>query len=102
MNRSRPGGEPLRGAAFEDSALAALGLRRGERARFRRPGARRWERVLIEGTERDGSLRLRDAKGASRAIRVEHVEVSTVGRRGVSRWEPVADRAARTEQLRLL
>ena len=86
----------------DDGGLAVLGLRRGERARFRRPGMGRWQGVVVEGRERDGSLLLRDAKGAARAIRIEHVEVATTGPRGARTWEPVVERAARTEQLRLL
>ena len=92
----------MRRPPVDDPGLAVLGLEPGTRARFRRPGMGRWERVVVEGRERDGSLRLRDGKGASRAIRAEHVEVATTGRRGARRWEPVLERAARTEQLRLL
>jgi hypothetical protein len=33
---------------------------------------------------------------------MELVEVSVTGRRGAQIWEPVVERAARTEQLRLL
>jgi len=52
--------------------------------------------------EKDGSLGLRDSKGASRAIPVELVEVETRGPRGARAWEPVTERAARNEQLKLL
>lgn len=86
----------------DDHGLAVLGLRPGEAVRFRRPGSRRWQRAVVEGRESDGSLSLRDRKGASRCIHVEHVEVAATGPRGARTWEPVAERAARTEQLRLL
>jgi hypothetical protein len=86
----------------DDPGLAALGLHRGERVRFRRPGQGRWRPAVVVGVEKDGSLSLSDAKGARRAIRLEHVEVATTGPRGARSWEPVAERAARTEQLRLL
>ena len=52
--------------------------------------------------ERDGSVGLRDAKGASRAIAIDLIEVRTAGPRGGVVWEPLTERAGRTEQLRLL
>jgi hypothetical protein len=52
--------------------------------------------------ERDGSVGLRDAKGAARAITIEHLQVRTTGPRGGTVWESLAERAARTEQLGLL
>ena len=84
-----------------DSALAALGIGPGDRVRFRR-GTGRWKEAVVERREKDGSVGLRDAKGASRAIPVDKLEVRTSGRRGATRWEPLAERAARTEQMRLL
>jgi hypothetical protein len=84
------------------SSLTALGLAAGMRVRFRRDPSDRWSFAVIEQVEKDGSLGLRDAKGASRAIPVELVEVETRGPRGARTWEPVAERAARTEQLKLL
>jgi hypothetical protein len=83
-------------------SLEALGLAPGTAARFRRSDAGRWHRATVERVERDGSLGLRDAKGAARAIPLEQVEVATVGPRGARAWEPALERAARTEQLRLL
>jgi hypothetical protein len=82
--------------------LARLGLAAGERVRFRRRDGDRWREAVVERVERDGSLGLRDAKGAARSIPLELVEVATVGPRGARAWEPVPERAARTEQLRLL
>jgi hypothetical protein len=87
---------------FADSALAELGLRPGDAVRFRRTASERWKLATVERRERDGSLGLRDANGASRAIAVGSVEVRSTGRRGGTVWEPVAERAARTEQMKLL
>ena len=84
------------------TSLAALGLTPGMPARFRRSAASRWRPATIERIERDGSLGLRDDRGAARAIPLEQVEVATTGPRGARTWEPVLERAARTEQLRLL
>jgi hypothetical protein len=52
--------------------------------------------------ERDGSVGVTDGKGAARAIPVERIEVTCTGPRGGSGWEPLTDRAARNEQLRLI
>ena len=70
--------------------------------RFRRAGTERWKLATVAGRERDGSIGLRDAKGAARAIPIPQIEVRTTGRRGGVVWEPLAERAARTEQMRLL
>src|SRR5688500_8212568 len=80
----------------------SLGLTAGLRVRFRRPGGSRWHIATVERVERDGSLGLRDQKGAARAIPMDLVEVATTGPRGARTWEPALERAARTEQLRLL
>jgi len=82
--------------------LAPLGIRAGDRVRFRRKPDGRWHEGIATRLERDGSLGVRDGKGASRAIPLELVEVKGEGPRGAARWEPLLDRAARTEQLRLL
>ena len=85
-----------------NSALAALGLRRGEPVRFRRPDRARWQDGTVQGVERDGSIGLTDGNGAARAVPLAQVQVRVRTRRAAMRWEPLADRAARTEQLRLL
>lgn len=85
-----------------DDRLIAVGLRKGDRVRFRRNVDEHWKEAEVMRRERDGSLGLRDDKGASRAIALELVEVRTVGPRGGVVWERVAERAARDEQLRLL
>ena len=82
-------------------SLAELGLRPGDRVRFRRRGSERWKEGVVERREKDGSIGLRDAKGAARAMDVDLVEVRATGPRGGVVWEPVRDRAARTEQLPL-
>jgi hypothetical protein len=81
--------------------LLDLGLRPGEPARFRRRENERWKEATIVRLERDGSIGLRDAKGASRAVPMNLVEVRAEGPRGGKRWEPLPDRANRVEQLDL-
>jgi hypothetical protein len=81
--------------------LEALGLVVGDRVRWRdRPSARPREGT-VTGRERDGSVGVRDARGASRALRVERLEVAVRGPRGGHAWESVAERAARQEQMAL-
>jgi hypothetical protein len=84
------------------TSLAALGLAAGMAVRFRRSPSSRWRTATVERVERDGSLGLRDDRGAARAIPLEQIEVATTGPRGARTWEPALERAARTEQLRLL
>jgi hypothetical protein len=81
--------------------LASVGLAPGQTVRFRRRPTERWRSATVERLERDGSLGLRDAKGASRAIPLELVEVAMRGPRGARIWEPAVDVASRTEQLGL-
>lgn len=83
-------------------SLEELGLRAGDTVRFRRRRESRWQVGVAERREKDGSLGVRDAKGAARAIPIELVEVRTRGPRGAIVWEPLPDRAARTEQMKLL
>lgn len=71
--------------------LGQLGLEVGDRVRFRRAAGQHWQEAAVEGRERDGSVTLRDSKGASRCIRPELLEVCRVTR-GVTRWEPVTER----------
>ena len=82
--------------------LEQLGIRAGDRVRFRRKPEGRWHEGVAIRRERDGSLGVRDGKGASRAIPLEFVEVKGEGPRGAARWEPLLERAARVEQLRLM
>lgn len=81
--------------------LLDLGLRVGDTVRFRPHPSARWVRATVVGRERDGSVGVRDARGASRSLQPERLELRTQGPRGAMRWEPVVDRAARAEQLDL-
>lgn len=93
---------PAETGPVADADLAALGLRPGDRVRFRRRDGGRWHEAVVERVERDGSIGLRDAKGAARALPLDRLEVRTTGPRGATTWEPCPERAARTEQMRLL
>jgi len=81
--------------------LAALGLRAGDRVRWQRRAGGRWQEGRVERVEADGSIGVRDEKGASRALPVDRLEVRGSGPRGASMWEPLAVRAGRTEQMGL-
>jgi hypothetical protein len=86
----------------DQSRLVAIGLRTGDRVRFRRKPDEHWKEATVIRRERDGSVGLRDDNGASRAIVVDLIEVQTNGPRGGRAWEPLVERMARNEQLRLL
>ncbi len=88
-------------ASLVESALVVVGLRPGDRVRFRRRVGGSWEEGKVERRERDGSVAVRDGKGAARAIPISRLEVRTAGPRGGVVWEPVTERAARDEQLGL-
>jgi len=85
-----------------DIRLAEIGLRPGDRVRFRRRATERWKEAVVERREKDGGIGLRDAKGAARSIAIEQIEVRDRGPRGGVTWEPLAERATRTEQMKLL
>jgi hypothetical protein len=84
------------------SDLLSLGLRTGDRVRYRRASGGHWQHGTVVGLESDGSVAVRDAKGAARSLAATRLDVKVTGARGASGWEPVAERAARCEQLRLL
>ena len=86
-------------AALAESALLEVGLRPGDRVRFRRAEGGSWREAKVERRERDGSVGVRDERGAARALPVERLQVRSKGPRGGTTWEPVAERAARDEQL---
>jgi hypothetical protein len=88
--------------SFPEAGLAELGLEPGARVRFRRRADERWKDAVVVRRERDGSIGLRDERGAARAIAASLIEVRTRGPRGGVVWEPLPERAARTEQMRLL
>ena len=81
--------------------LRGLGIQPGQRLRFRSRGSGQWREGRASAVERDGSIGVVDARGSSRAIPMERIEVRTAGPRGAPRWEPLADVAARVEQLGL-
>jgi hypothetical protein len=99
MNETTAGGRPGTPAPAPD--LRALGLATGDQVRWRDRAGARWREGRVVGRERDGSVGVRDGRGASRALRPERLEVRVRGPRGGVVWEPVPDRAARTEQLGL-
>lgn len=90
------------GGSDRSDELARVGLAPGEAVRFRRRVSERWTPAVVERLERDGSVGLRDPKGAAVAITVDRIEVRVEGPRGAKLWEPLARRLARNEQLRLL
>jgi hypothetical protein len=86
-------------AALTDSALLEIGLRPGDRVRFRRSESGAWKEGTVERRERDGSVGVRDERGAARAIPVERLQVRGTGPRGGRIWEDVTARVDRDEQL---
>jgi hypothetical protein len=84
-----------------EPSLLDIGLHAGDVVRFRpRPNAR-WQEGTVVRRERDGSIGVRDGKGAARALPIERLEVPISGPRGARTWEPLAERAARDVQLDL-
>lgn len=94
-----PGGDGT--GAEVAPTLVEVGLHRGDVVRFRRRPSARWEEATVERRERDGSIGVRDGRGAARAFAIERLEVRTSGPRGARTWEPLGDRATREEQLDL-
>jgi hypothetical protein len=89
-------------APLADSALLEVGLRPGDRVRFRQREGGAWKEGRVERRERDGSIGVRDERGAARALPVDRLQVRATGRRGGTVWEPVTERVGRDEQLGLL
>ena len=87
---------------FPAVGLAELGLHEGAPVRFRRREGERWKSGTAVRREADGSLGVRDSKGSLRAFTIDLVEVRDTGPRGGIVWEPLAERAARSEQMKLL
>ncbi len=79
--------------------LLQVGLRVGDRVRWRRATGGSWLEGTVERRERDGSIGVRDGRGSARALPLERLEVKGKGPRGGNVWEPVAARADRDEQL---
>lgn len=86
---------------LDPAALASLGLRKGEPARFRRHGGGRWVLGKVGGVDSDGSILLYDPDGSARNLRPDAVEVRRPGSRGRLRWHLVSDVAITWEQLAL-
>jgi hypothetical protein len=85
-----------------DDGLDILGLTPGDPVRWRAGSGARWHNGRVAKRERDGSIGVVDARGASRSLPVERLQVPCAGPRGGTGWEPLDERAARSEQLRLL
>ena len=81
--------------------LLRVGLRVGDRVRFRRVEGGHWVEGTVKGRERDGSIALHDVRGAARSITLERLEVLRRSSRGRPVWRPVAVIAANDEQLGL-
>jgi hypothetical protein len=86
----------------DETDLIRLGLRIGEPVRWRNTAGARWQFGSITRRERDGSMGITDQRGMARSLPVERLEVTYSGGRGATRWEPLAVRLGRSEQLRLL
>jgi hypothetical protein len=79
--------------------LPEIGLRPGERVRFRR--GTRWHEGRLVGVEADGSLQVTDRKGAARSLPIACIEVRREGRRGGAVWRSVPAVINQPEQLDL-
>ena len=86
----------------DHDGLTILGLSPGEPVRFRRASGGRWQPGVVASRQRDGSVGVTDTRGGARAIPVDRIEVRRAGPRGGAGWEPLTERAARSEQLSLL
>lgn len=86
-------------ASLTESALLEVGLRPGDTVRYRKKEGGAWQEARVERRERDGSMGVRDDRGAARAIALDRLQVKTTGRRGGTVWELVSQRADRDEQL---
>ncbi|HMJ77847.1 MAG TPA: hypothetical protein VK507_17840 [Iamia sp.] len=86
---------------MDQPTLLEVGLHEGDVVRFRPRPSARWQDATVVRRERDGSIGVRDGKGAARALPVDRLEVRTSGPRGARTWEPLAERAARDVQLDL-
>ena len=82
-----------------ERALLEVGLRVGDRVRWRRATGGSWLEGTVERRERDGSIGVRDGRGSARSLPLDRLEVKGTGPRGGRVWEPVAHRAERDEQL---
>ena len=81
--------------------LRSIGLRQGERVRFKRQHRSRWTLGHIASVGADGSILVHDANGAARSLRPEALEVERPNRRGRLTWRAVDEVATTWEQLDL-
>ena len=81
--------------------LAAIGLRPGEPARFRRNEGGHWVEGRLTRVEVDGSVTLHDRDGAARSLRPERLQVRRPAGRGRLTWQFVNEVATTWEQLEL-
>jgi hypothetical protein len=90
-------------AADDDRAagLDRLGLRAGDKVRWRRKAGGHWHQGVVIGLEADGSVAVRDGQGRWRSIVADQLEARGEGRRGGARWESVGERADQPSQLGL-
>jgi len=79
--------------------LHPLGLVPGEEVRFRSLGGSRWKTGTVSARDSEGGVQVTDARGTTRSLPLDLLEVR---RRGHHGWEPLLTRAGRVEQLRLL
>src|SRR3546814_8881171 len=86
-------------AALTESALLQVGLRPGDRVRFRRSTGVTWQEAVVERRAKHGSVGVRDGRGVARGITIDLLQVRTTGPRGGAVWEPVVARAGRDEKL---
>jgi hypothetical protein len=84
---------------LDRTVLSTIGLRPGERVRFRR-GAR-WQEGKLAGVEPDGSMRVNDRSGSARSLPAERLEVRREGPRGAAVWRSVPAVMNQSEQLGL-
>jgi hypothetical protein len=94
--------KPKEHEPFPAAGLAELGLAEGDPVRFRRREGEHWKDGTVARRENDGSLGVHDLKGALLSLPLDLVEVKGTGPRGGVMWEPLPERAARTEQMKLL
>lgn len=67
--------------------LAAWGLQRDDKVRWRPTGRQVWVEARVTGAERDGSVGCVDADGRARAVVADRLQVERrTGRAGGRRW----------------
>ena len=81
--------------------LRSIGLRQGERVRFKRQKRSSWALGHIASVGAVGSILVHDANGAARSLRPEALEVERPNRRGRLTWRAVDQVATTWEQLDL-